>query len=120
MTPSAVLSFRYHPSFRIPSVIPNGVRNPGRRPPTLPRATARFGSLKGILVLQSIALLCSLLIVSPASTDDWPQWRGLNRDGVVSISALPRQWPAALPAPAWRATVGEGYSAPVVAGGKVY
>lgn len=70
-------------------------------------------------MIQAWLVVCSLALPSsPAS--DWPQWRGINRDGSASASALPGVWPAVLPAPAWQAKIGEGYSAPVVAQGSVY
>lgn len=50
---------------------------------------------------------------------DWSQWRGPARDGVVPASNAPKAWPAAL-APAWRVDIGEGYSSPVVADGRIY
>lgn len=53
-----------------------------------------------------------------ATTGGWPQWRGPNRDGVAIGVALPATWPKALPQ-AWARDVGLGYSAPVVADGKV-
>lgn len=55
-----------------------------------------------------------------AHAADWPQWRGPRRDGVAVDSRLPTAWPAAPPAPRWRASVGEGYSSPVVADGRVF
>jgi outer membrane protein assembly factor BamB len=57
--------------------------------------------------------------VAPAFADDWPQWLGPNRDGVWRetgiVERLPKQ-----PAVRWRAPLGEGYSGPTVAQGKVY
>jgi len=55
---------------------------------------------------------------SLAAGQDWPQWRGLNRDGVAEAVALPGQLPENLQ-PIWKIEVGEGHSAPVVAGRKV-
>ena len=52
-------------------------------------------------------------------TRDWPQWRGPARDGIVPAGAAPDAWPAGLK-PAWRVEIGEGYSSPVVAGGRIY
>ncbi len=52
-------------------------------------------------------------------TRDWPQWRGPARDGIVPATAAPDAWPSALKA-AWRVEIGEGYSSPVVAGGRIY
>jgi hypothetical protein len=45
------------------------------------------------------------------------QWRGPARDGVVSPSAVPREWPASLRR-AWRVEIGEGYSSPILTDGK--
>ena len=50
---------------------------------------------------------------------DWPQWRGLRRTGEVTGAQAPATWPTAWQA-RWRAEVGEGYSSPVVAGGRVF
>ena len=49
---------------------------------------------------------------------DWPQWRGPNRDGLVSAD-LPKAWPERL-RQVWNVPVGEGHSSPVVAGKAVY
>ncbi len=51
---------------------------------------------------------------------DWPQWRGPNRDGIAAGARLPRRWPDKAPEPLWRAAVGEGYSSPVIADGRLY
>src|SRR5262245_42910775 len=59
------------------------------------------------------------LPVAPAPCEDWPQWRGSNRDGIASNMDLPKKWPAALRAE-WKASVGEGYASPVVVGDRVY
>jgi outer membrane protein assembly factor BamB len=50
---------------------------------------------------------------------DWPQWRGPHRDGVVHGVDIPAKWPRTLQGE-WKRTVGEGVSSPVVVGGKVY
>ena len=50
---------------------------------------------------------------------DWPQWRGLNRDGVVASFIAPRVWPDKLK-PIWKVQVGIGHSSPVVVGRRVY
>jgi outer membrane protein assembly factor BamB len=49
---------------------------------------------------------------------DWPQWRGPNRDGLLSVE-LPKAWPARL-RQIWNVPVGEGHSSPVVAGKAVF
>jgi outer membrane protein assembly factor BamB len=52
---------------------------------------------------------------------DWPQWRGPERTGVSRETGLLRDWPASGPSLAWQADyVGAGFSAPTVAGGRVF
>src|SRR5687767_4270223 len=53
-----------------------------------------------------------------SAAQDWNQWRGPSRNGTVAATATPK-WPAAFKR-AWRAEVGEGYSSPVVSGGRVF
>ncbi len=50
---------------------------------------------------------------------DWPQWRGPARDGLVPAASAPAAWPASF-IQGWRADIGEGYSSPVVAAGRVF
>jgi outer membrane protein assembly factor BamB len=55
-----------------------------------------------------------------AVTSDWPQWRGLNRDGVWQETGVVRKFDTPeLPA-LWRAKIGPGYSGPTVANRRVY
>jgi outer membrane protein assembly factor BamB len=51
--------------------------------------------------------------------EEWPQWRGLHRDGLAVGFTEPKAWPEKLTLK-WKVTVGEGHSSPVVAGGKIY
>jgi quinoprotein glucose dehydrogenase len=69
-----------------------------------------------------VEFLASLKGPAPATDKaaTWPQWRGPNRDGNAQEVRLPHHWPAKAPAPLWRAAVGEGFSSPVVAGGRLY
>jgi outer membrane protein assembly factor BamB len=50
---------------------------------------------------------------------DWPQWRGPNRDGVISSFTEPKPWPEKLTRK-WKVEVGLGYATPVVIGNRVY
>jgi outer membrane protein assembly factor BamB len=52
------------------------------------------------------------------SAAQWPQWRGPSRNGVVTAAGTPK-WPADWKR-AWRVEVGEGYSSPVVSGGRAF
>lgn len=56
-----------------------------------------------------------------ASAAEWPQWRGPNRDAISKETGLLAEWPDDGPPLAWTAQgIGEGYSAPSVAGGRIY
>ncbi|HSE43455.1 MAG TPA: PQQ-binding-like beta-propeller repeat protein [Acidobacteriota bacterium] len=51
---------------------------------------------------------------------DWPQYRGLNRDGISLETGLIKSWPATGPKVNWRAPIGEGYSGVAAVGGKLF
>ncbi len=55
-----------------------------------------------------------------AQADDWPQWRGLNRDGVWKETGIVESFPSSGLNIRWRAPLGFGYSSPVIARGRVY
>src|SRR6516225_10306488 len=61
-----------------------------------------------------------LLLPAALRADDWPQWRGPNRDGVYRETGLMETFPANGLKVRWRAAVGWGFSSPVVAQGRVY
>ncbi len=67
------------------------------------------------------ALGVSLVIfVSPAlRADDWPQWRGLNRDARAAGFTAPQTWPKEL-TQKWKSPVGDGVSTPALVGDKLY
>jgi outer membrane protein assembly factor BamB len=54
-----------------------------------------------------------------SSPQDYPQWRGLNRDGAASAFAAPASWPEKLTR-RWKVDVGVGYATPLVVGDTVY
>jgi hypothetical protein len=59
--------------------------------------------------------------VSNRALDDWPQWRGPNRDGVSAEKGLLQDWPAGGPPLAWKASgAGEGYSSFAASNGRLY
>lgn len=64
--------------------------------------------------------LTLLLIAAPVFADDWPQWLGPKRDGVWRETNLIEKFPKDGPKVLWRTPIGEGYSGPAVANGKVY
>ena len=54
------------------------------------------------------------------AADDWPQWRGPQRDGVWRETGVLDRFPAAQIAIKWRAAISAGFSGPTVANGRVY
>src|SRR6476659_4539070 len=69
------------------------------------------------------AVLCIGVVITSflAFADDWPQFRGPNRDGLSKEAGLLKDWPAGGPALAWKANgLGRGYSTVSVADGRVY
>lgn len=70
--------------------------------------------------MLAVALTLPLLPSAALRADDWPQWRGLNRDGVCGETGLLESFPAEGLKVRWRVPVGWGFSSPVVAQGRVY
>jgi len=67
-------------------------------------------------------ILITALFLSVTATGwnaDWPQYRGINRDGVSKETIL-KSWPPEGPAVVWKTAIGEGYSAMAVTGNRIY
>ena len=58
--------------------------------------------------------------VSTFAGDDWPQWRGTNRDGVWHATGIIEKFAGPRLEPRWRAEISSGYTGPTVADGRVY
>ncbi len=70
---------------------------------------------------HSLVVMILLLASMAAGADDWPQYRGPNRDDVSAEKGLLQQWPEKGPKLLWTyANAGVGYSGPAVVGGRVY
>jgi outer membrane protein assembly factor BamB len=67
--------------------------------------------------LSALALVFALNHMVAAV--DWTAWRGPRRDGVLDANDVPTTWPASLK-PQWRVEIGEGYSSPVAANGRIF
>ena len=63
--------------------------------------------------------LAAASVALGAAADEWPQWRGPARTGVLAAAEAPAAWPQALKK-GWSVAVGEGYSSPVVSSGRVF
>lgn len=74
-----------------------------------------------VAFIPTLGLLA--LILCPANNclaDDWPQWRGTDRDGVWREKGIVDQLPEGQLARRWSVPVGPGYSGPSVVGNRVY
>jgi len=69
--------------------------------------------------IVAIAVGVILAGATGALAQDWPQWRGANRDGKVTGFTAPQTWPKEL-AQKWKITVGTGDSTPALVGDKLY
>jgi outer membrane protein assembly factor BamB len=70
--------------------------------------------------LLTAAFVASLMLTNTLWAEDWPQWRGPNRDGLWSETGVLETFPRDGLKIRWRAAVGPGWSSPVVAQGRVY
>ena len=67
------------------------------------------------------ALLSLLIVVAAARADNWPQFRGANRDGLSAEKGLLQTWPTGGPTKLWESSeIGLGWSSVSVVDGKVY
>ena len=71
-------------------------------------------------VSQCLALLIVGGLGPVVHADDWPEWRGAGRRGVLAETGLVETFPdGGLPV-AWRTPIHGGYAGPAVAGGRVF
>jgi len=60
-----------------------------------------------------------MVLLQNSQSQDWPQWRGPDRDGHVPKFSAPVKWPDSLKQ-VWKIEAGAGLASPVVANGKIY
>src|ERR1041384_5641207 len=73
--------------------------------------------------MKKLSIIAALLISTflGASANDWPQWRGPNRNGVSQEKGLLKEWPKDGPKLLWRLKdIGAGFSTPAVVGDGFY
>jgi outer membrane protein assembly factor BamB len=75
--------------------------------------------MKKVNLIKSGLFLILVSLSLASSAQDWPQWRGINRDSKVTGFAAPATWPAELKQE-WKVTVGFGDATPVLVGNKMY
>lgn len=71
--------------------------------------------------VRTLTLTTGLIaLASVAMAENWPQFRGPNRDNISAEKGLLRSWPDGGPKELWRLDVAQGYSAAAVYDGKVF
>lgn len=74
---------------------------------------------KANFILSLVSLLVILAFTTSVYSQDWPQWRGINRDGNVIGFKAPATWPKTLKQD-WQINVGFGDAGPALVGNKLY
>jgi outer membrane protein assembly factor BamB len=64
-------------------------------------------------------VLFGIMLAGGARAQDWPQWRGPNRDAKAAGFEAPKTWPKEL-TKKWTVPVGGGDATPALAGDKLY
>ena len=72
---------------------------------------------KNCLILSALILL--LICSANLYSQDWPQWRGVNRDSKVTGFKAPAAWPAEIKQE-WKVIVGFGDATPILSENKIY
>ncbi len=83
------------------------------------RGSAEDGTLKNRMIVAGAVFV--LLLSTPLTVAaDWPQFRGVKRDGVSPETGLAEEWGENGPKEVWRKSIGPGYSALSVVGDRLY
>jgi len=69
-------------------------------------------------VAASVIAILMTTLAGSSYPQDWPQWRGPNRDGATSFNT-PASWPDSLQQQ-WQVEVGLGYATPLLVGDRIY
>ncbi len=78
------------------------------------------------VLLQTISLKLPIFatlvfgLITSARAEDWPQWRGPQRDGVWQAEGIIDELPEGQMPLVWSTEIGSGYCGPTVTNGKVY
>jgi outer membrane protein assembly factor BamB len=73
------------------------------------------------MTTRALLALAAGLLALAARADDWPQFRGPNRDGISKETGLLKKWPEGGPKLAWTyKEAGTGYAGPAVVGDRLY
>jgi outer membrane protein assembly factor BamB len=75
--------------------------------------------IKATLPIGVIVGCMMVLSANSSRSQDWPQWRGPNRDAKAAGFNAPKTWPKELKKK-WKVTVGNGDATPALVGDKLY
>ncbi|RIK82280.1 MAG: serine/threonine protein kinase [Planctomycetota bacterium] len=68
-----------------------------------------------------MGLFACAALADEGRAEDWPQWRGPDRNAISPEVGLLQQWPEGGPPLVWRADgLGGGYSAPAISAGRIF
>lgn len=79
----------------------------------------RARGLAGLIVL-GLVVAVTAQIDAKSPSKDWPQFRGVNRNGVSLESGIKKSWPDAGPKELWRRPIGGGFSGISIVGDRGY
>jgi outer membrane protein assembly factor BamB len=74
--------------------------------------------MRALIAVVLISIAVGTLSAQRPS-NDWPQWRGPNRDGAAPAPTDAKAWPEQL-TQKWKVDVGLGYATPLVIGNRIY
>jgi len=78
-----------------------------------------FKAFRSLNVKLRLLIGLSVLVSVPLIAQNWPQWRGPNRDGAITGFNEPAAWPETL-RQQWKIEVGTGYATPLLVGDRLY
>lgn len=82
-----------------------------------------FNKLKvmsDLLPNKLILIAASVFLFTSLSSQEWPDWRGKNRDGIWTETGIVKKFTGKTIPLKWSVPCGPGYSGPTVSGGRVY
>src|SRR5712692_5213685 len=91
------------------------VRPRRREGRSLTGATMRIANPTTAVIVGCVLLLSASCVCA----QDWPQWRGPNRNAKAEGFKAPQTWPKEL-TQKWKVTVGSGDATPALVGDKLY
>jgi len=71
-------------------------------------------------IFLGLSLITSPMQALKVQAEDWPQWRGQERDGVSKETGWLTVWPESGPKRLWEQNIGIGYSSSSVSNGRLY